>query len=103
MLYGCWVNKCHVVHRTRNGAGVRLLPYSAKFCQRAKWNMVEVETVEAGGRVHGVGARLLPYSASSVIFYQVLSYSAKFCQRGRWNTVEVGAVGAGGRVQGVTG
>jgi len=27
---------------------------SAIFCQRDRWNVVEVETVETGGRVQGV-------------------------------------------------
>jgi len=59
MLYSCWVNKCHIVYRTRNSAGARLLPYPAIFCQvllTGRWNIVEVEMVKTGGRVHGVPA-----------------------------------------------
>jgi len=56
MLYSCWVNKCYIMHRTRNSVGARLLLYSAKFYQQDKWNIVKVETVGTGGRVYSVPA-----------------------------------------------
>jgi len=33
-----------------------ILPSSAKFYRWGRWNIVEIKTVETGGRVHGVPA-----------------------------------------------
>ena len=97
LLYGCQVNRCHIMHRTRNSARVCLLPYSAIFYQVLLTIVIYKQCAAICGNIPSAATRnVLPYSVRLLLYFtKVRLYKVSGMQ---WEQVVVHKVSRGSPV-----